>query len=187
MKKRGESLGFTLIELMVVVTIFFILSLAAYIPYAFHQKRTLLQQSVRESSQSLYEAKNLAINGLDTGIGNNHIVLSFSKNSPIIEYRIIPAAVTFPLTLTQIETYPIYKTKNLPRWVFFEGIKDISNTTVFDEGAFIFAAISWSGFILPSALDSATQVSLIFSYQHSSDTVLQRQIQFYPSSHISDY
>jgi Tfp pilus assembly protein PilE len=46
---------------MVVVTIIGIISLATYMPYAHHQKKTLVKQAVKELSQTLSESRNLAI------------------------------------------------------------------------------------------------------------------------------
>jgi prepilin-type N-terminal cleavage/methylation domain-containing protein len=62
--------AFTLIELMVVITIMGIIMFTSYIPYQYHQKKTALKLAAREVSQSLSEARNLALHGLDTGSGN---------------------------------------------------------------------------------------------------------------------
>jgi prepilin-type N-terminal cleavage/methylation domain-containing protein len=67
----NNNRAFTLIELMIVITIISIISLATYIPYAHHQKKTLIKQAAREITQSLSEARNLAINGLSTLSGAN--------------------------------------------------------------------------------------------------------------------
>jgi prepilin-type N-terminal cleavage/methylation domain-containing protein len=61
-----KNKAFTLIELMIVITIFSIISLATYLPYAHHQKKTLIKQAAREVTQSLSDARNLATNGLST-------------------------------------------------------------------------------------------------------------------------
>jgi len=42
-------------------------------PYAHHQKKTLVKQAVKELSQTLSESRNLAIHGLDTGSGNVYV------------------------------------------------------------------------------------------------------------------
>jgi len=65
MKKQTSA--FTLIELIIVMTIIGIVSIATYFPYAHHQKKTLVAQALREIAQSLSEARNLALHGLDTG------------------------------------------------------------------------------------------------------------------------
>ena len=66
-ERSTKCSAFTLIELMVVITIMSIVMFASYLPYAHHQKKTLLKQASREISQSLSDARNLAIHGLDTG------------------------------------------------------------------------------------------------------------------------
>lgn len=62
MKIRGIP-AFTLLELMIVITIIGIISMATYMPYAHHQKKVLIKQATREISQSLSEVRNLAVNG----------------------------------------------------------------------------------------------------------------------------
>lgn len=64
--KTFSHTAFTLIELMVVITIMSILMFASYIPYEHHQKKVTLRLAAKEISQSLSEARNLAIYGLDT-------------------------------------------------------------------------------------------------------------------------
>ena len=47
--KYSRYSWFTLIELMVVITIVGIVSLATYMPYAHHQKKTIVKQAVKEN------------------------------------------------------------------------------------------------------------------------------------------
>jgi len=56
--KKG---GFTLVELIVTITIIIILSLMTYLPYSHYQNKAKLKLASREISQSFYEAKNMAI------------------------------------------------------------------------------------------------------------------------------
>jgi len=54
--------AFTLIELIVVITIFCIMLLATYIPYTYYQTKAKVKFAVKDISQSIYEARNMAIN-----------------------------------------------------------------------------------------------------------------------------
>ena len=78
--------GFTLIELMVVITIISIIMMASYFPYAHHQKKVLLNQGVKEVAQSLSEVRNLALHGLDTGSGNLNTALLLRPGSSEVLY-----------------------------------------------------------------------------------------------------
>jgi prepilin-type N-terminal cleavage/methylation domain-containing protein len=83
----NKKSGFTIIELMIVITMISIISLATYMPYAHHQKKTLIKQAAREITQSLSEARNLATNGLSTLSGASlHVGLYFPPAATQIDY-----------------------------------------------------------------------------------------------------
>ncbi|MCT4617375.1 MAG: prepilin-type N-terminal cleavage/methylation domain-containing protein [Candidatus Gracilibacteria bacterium] len=63
MKKNLKA--FTLIELLVAISIFFALVITTYIPYAFYQNKAKVNITIKDISQSINEARNLAINGLE--------------------------------------------------------------------------------------------------------------------------
>jgi len=80
MKNRYQPNAFSLLELIVVITIIGIISMAAYLPYAHHQKKVLVKQAAREVTQSLSDARNLAINGLSESGGSNlNVALLFES------------------------------------------------------------------------------------------------------------
>jgi len=53
--------GFTLIELIVTISIIMILSLMTYFPYSHYQNKAKLKLASREISQSFYDAKSMAV------------------------------------------------------------------------------------------------------------------------------
>ena len=53
--------AFTLIELMVAITLVFVVIGLTYVPYAYEGKKLALKQAGKELSQSLYEVRNLAV------------------------------------------------------------------------------------------------------------------------------
>jgi prepilin-type N-terminal cleavage/methylation domain-containing protein len=54
--------AFTLLELIVVITIFGIMLLATYIPYSYYQTKAKVKMAVKDISQNIYESRNMAIN-----------------------------------------------------------------------------------------------------------------------------
>ncbi|MFC1798000.1 prepilin-type N-terminal cleavage/methylation domain-containing protein [Patescibacteria group bacterium] len=54
--------AFTMIELMITITIIGILTMVTYAPYNYYQNKGKLKITAREVSQLLYEARNMAIN-----------------------------------------------------------------------------------------------------------------------------
>lgn len=173
--------GFTFIELVIVITIISMVSLATYLPYAHHQKKVLLKQASREISQSLWDARNLALNGFDTGSWNVHIGLYISSWATQLEYYEYPNTIdsvdlyALP-TISQPIAWNLLKTKKLPLGIQIDS----------GEQLFIFDAISGSGTFLPS-IPVSWELEIEISYKWAISPVLQKQIIYYPRSYISDY
>jgi prepilin-type N-terminal cleavage/methylation domain-containing protein len=101
---RFSPRGFTLIELMITLSIFFILSLSTYISYSHFQKKTLLNQGVKEITKSIYDARNLAINGIDSGSGNLSIGLYFDSTSEETQKKL--QYFSYPYTFSGSQIVP---------------------------------------------------------------------------------
>lgn len=171
-KKRA----FTLIELMIVITIISIISLATYMPYAHHQKKTLIKQAAREITQSLSEARNLAVNWLSTASwANLHVGLFFASWATQIDYY----TSTWVLDIVSLPA-EVYKTKKLPSWMQIDSIDGESG-----EQLISFSAISWSWYLSNIAFSWAIDIDI--SYKWATSDVLQKTITYYTKSFISDY
>lgn len=170
--------AFTLIELLIVITIMGIITVSTYIPYAHHQKKVLLQQWAREISQSLRDARNLAINGLNTGSWNVSVGLYFGSWASQIEYFTYPYGES--LVLTDIGALEAYRSKDLPKWIQLEEIDGVTTGTLFTfeaiSGAWSFEPQTWSG-----------EMVISVSFRWSTESVLRKEIVYYPQSYISDY
>lgn len=172
----NNNRAFTLIELMIVITIISIISLATYIPYAHHQKKTLIKQAAREITQSLSEARNLAINGLSTLSGANlNVWVYFSQEATQIDYY--TSAWTLDILSLPVD---VYKTKKLPQGMQVDSVWGSSSGSLIH-----FSAISWSWYISNIAFTSDIQIDI--SYKWASTPVLQKSITYYTKSFISDY
>lgn len=173
--------AFTLIELMVVVTIIVIVSLATYLPYAHHQKKVLLKQWVKEIVQSITEARNLAINGINTWSGNLNVGVFFSPNAEEIIYYTQQFETPFDLASLPSSAY---KTKKLPPGIQIDSITSATDTTLF-----WFSAISWDLNLLTSdtTYTLTDNIKIQVSYKWSTSPVLQKEIEYYTQSFISDY
>lgn len=171
-KKRA----FTLIELMIVITIISIISLATYIPYAHHQKKALIKQAAREITQSLSEARNLAINGLSTFSGANlDVGVYFSSGATQIDYY----TATGGLDILSLPSQ-VYKTKILPRGIVINSI-DWSAWWALIH----YQAISGSWYISNTPFSNDIHINI--SYRWATNPILQKNITYYTKSFISDY
>lgn len=170
-----KNTGFTLIELMIVITIIWVISLTTYFPYAHHQKKVLIKQAAREISQSLSEARNFAIHGLDVGAGNVNVALYFWSWATQIDYY----TSTGTLNISSLP-WEAYKQKKLP-----QGIQVDSIAWSTGERLFVFDSINGSWSISWSGVTDEVDISI--SYKWSSSPVLQQVIKYYRKSYISDY
>lgn len=172
---KYKQLGwFTLIELIVVITIVGIISLATYIPYAHHQRKTLVKQAVKELSQTLSETRNLAIRGLDTGSWNVYVWIDLVPWSTKVDYYTATGGINL------FSPDNIYKTKQLPTWVEILGINNDTTTPVYLD----FSPISGSWRIVGTTWDT---LSIVVSYKWATSEVLQKELIYYTRSFISDY
>lgn len=167
--------AFTLIEMMVVVTLIFIVTFMTYAPYAHHQKKVLLKQWAREISQSLAESRNLAINGFDTGSGNLNIGLFFGSGANSLVYYTSTGA----FDRDNLSAADILKEKILPKWIQIDSIDGDS-----EDFLFFYERISWDVSIFPS---TTGEVDISISYKWAISSVLQNNIRYYTKSYISDY
>lgn len=90
--------GFTLIELMVVITIIGILFSGSYIPYDYYSRISRVRISVEKIQQAREDAKILSQNGqLFPGTENNaNIGLLFTKGSPNVKmFAFMPGKHSF--------------------------------------------------------------------------------------------
>ena len=183
--------AFTLIELMVVVTILAIVSMATYIPYAHHQKKVLVKQGVKEITQSLTEARNLAINGINSWNGNLNVWLYFWSWATEIIYYTLPYTENFNITSSNdinpvsIANAEVHKVKLLPQGVMINSISTSSNASLFE-----YDAITGDGSFFTDGIYTLPADDIILidvSYKWDTSPVLQKTIEYYTQSYISDY
>lgn len=84
--KYANSPGFTLIELMISITIFLILTTMTYVNYANYQNIAKVKLSLKEVSQSIHDARNMAINGYDRNMVNQSVWIYFNIQTETIQY-----------------------------------------------------------------------------------------------------
>ncbi len=84
--KYTNSKGFTLIELLISITIFLILTVMTYVNYATYQNIAKVKLSLKEVSQSINDARNMAINGYDRNMVNQSIWIYFDLQNNNVQY-----------------------------------------------------------------------------------------------------
>lgn len=185
---------FTLIEMIIATTIFFIIVVASYANYAYYQNKASLRIWVKEISQSINEARNLAINWLNLEWKNQDTFVYFDfnndtslkifsapfdlENDPILNFDF---ASDFNISLLEE-----VKTLDFPRWVSISS--NLSNNLLLR-----FNSISWYSTIykLDSSLsiidDSLEDILIEVSFNRSSIGVLNNTIQYFKNTNMIDY
>lgn len=180
---------YTLIEMLIAITIFIIMTVFTFSSYIHYQKKAILHDWIKDLSQSLYEARNFAINWLNSDSYNKTIWLYLEKNSNVIKYY----SYDYTMSWSQIvldDTRPwieLFKTKTLNDHFYIE---DILNK---DNWMFLFESISWKGeyFYFDSYWHrnpfSIDEIDIKVSYDHSSSSLLSKYVKFYTHTYITDY
>ncbi len=134
--------AFTLIELMIVITIMVFMMMLTYAPYNYYQQKAKLKIASREISQSMYEWRNLAVSWVETkswSVFSNKSIWVFlsseaGKNHQVYFY-------TYPYnksvdTLTKPnDLTSLLKTKKLQKDILIKGSWSL---------LFFYEAINWN-------------------------------------------
>ena len=177
MRKTKEA--FTLVELMVVITIMVILSMMVYAPYQHFQTKQKVRNSAKIVSQTLYEARNLAINGSLTGTWNSSIWVLFASWATDITLFQYPFEDVSGLNYADKTDQSVYlfENKKLEPWVKIS----------WKDYLMIYEAISGSGVYLEN-WSSFTNNNLELSvWIWWADTWnLNKKIKYYTKTYVAD-
>lgn len=185
--KIRNNYAFTLIELIISISIFFILVSATYIPYNHYITKEKVRVSQKIITQSLYEARNMAINWTQSG-SNVSIWLYFNKNeSNKISFFSYPYTFTgAQITNNLNEDIKLIKEYNLEQNVNITWIDWKEN------GLFFFQAITWNWdyfYFKPSQNKFENdEIKISFSYNNAEPwSILSWEITYFTKTNIVDY
>jgi hypothetical protein len=117
------------------------MTIMTYVPYSFYSNKEKVRITAKEVSQSLWEARNMAINGLSNLNSNVQIGLYFDKNFwNKVRYLSYPYdfSGTYITNEDISKNIRLIKDKTLPDSVNITSINDKENMLL------IFHSISWS-------------------------------------------
>lgn len=188
MKKRME-LWFTLIELVVAMSIFFIMIISTYVPYAYYNKKANLNMAVKDISQSLYSARNMAINWTSDASSNRSIWVYFDttgENKGKIRFFSYPYNFSWPSIVVEETTdVQIIKTISLPKNIQIDKLGEQNNWL------FFFNAISWEAWYYYYNPDKVEflqdKIKIEVSYKGATGINLKKEIIYNTKTNIVDY
>lgn len=188
--KYSQNSAFTLIELMVAITIFVLLWSMVFWPYAYYLNKSKVKHTQKEVTQLIYEAKNMALNGIVWEDKNISVWVFFDTNQAD---RIDVISFDYDKTADDIQTNPNLVNDALSK-------KPIISLTLqpgitFQEisweeiGLIYFQAINGSWWLL--AGNSFSQISgnsdIVFAYKDATSWALRKAITYIPDTQIVDY
>jgi len=189
--KSGFSWGFTLIELLITMTIFFMIVVGTYVSYSHFQKKALLRQSVKEISKWISDARNLAINGLDSWSGNVSVGLYFDARDArktTLTYYSYPHTYSWSQIVAEdTGDIEVYKTVKLPAGTEVEEVAGHEKFLIF------FSAVTWEGiYYYWDASDTKwefldAELPIRISFKNATALSLQKEIKYYTHGYIADY
>lgn len=169
-----------------------------YLPYAHYQEKIKAKQIIREVSQWINEARNMAINGFDQTRAdwsawsnldewiNKSIWLYFSREDDKKgEMYFYAYPFTFSGSLASLEElseddYQINKWRVFPKWTQFDGAMwDQDKDGIF----FFFEAITgkWEYYVYSwwvRTIESSSTLTLDFSYKWAESDVLKKSLTY---------
>jgi len=180
--------AFSLIELIIVINILLLVLWGTYLPYAYMQKKAKLRLGVKQISQTLYEVRNMAINGYSFSGSNRSIglFLDAQNNPSLLQVFSYPfdSVVLFPEERGDI--------KKIKDFILPEGIV-IENIDSQENALFFFEAISWSGtysyFDSSHGINSFSDeiIPIEISYKNATNVNMRKELKYYTTTNIVDY
>lgn len=178
--KNHNQVWFTLIELLIVITIMLIISLTVFAPYAHYMNKAKIKYTNKELSQVIYEAKNMAKNWSVSYSWNVSVGIYFEKDAySLYSYKHDIANINITP-----ENGQLIRKYMLQPWV------QIDNFAWENKWIIFFRSITWSGMILAGNSYSVVwnnELLIDFSYKWSQNDSLKNSLQYFQDTQIVDY
>lgn len=131
---------FTLVELIFAITIFMIATWAVYMNFSYYQNKMNVKLSSKDISQALYNARNLAINWLDSSSWNLSVWVYFDKS---VSDRLSFFTYPYDLDINAADLLNTSEKKLFKEIRFYQWVQ-LNNVEGKDKFMFLFQAITWS-------------------------------------------
>lgn len=181
MKRKIKA--FTLIELMIVITILMLMSVMAYSSYNVSRQISQLKYSLKELSQSITETKNLAINGYEKENINHSIGVYFNlddkNNYTLYSFRYD----------SEIELLPenILEKRKLPENIFLSSIENYENLLIYYSAIHGEASVyTFQGGRIQEITNNP-EIEIEISYGNAQYYPFLRKLTYYKNTQIVDY
>lgn len=162
----------------------------AFAPYSYYINKAKVKQTGKEVSQLIYEAKNMALNGIIWETSNLSVGVYFDTTwDDVVEviafdHDISPSDINPTLVSNALSGSGITQLRLQP-WIQLENIYSENKWLIY------FQSINWSGWVyLGNNFDKLpweTNVDIEFSYKGSNASTLRKTVQYIQETQIVDY
>lgn len=189
-KRNNTKSAYTLIELIVVISIIMFLTVMTYVPYNFYSNKEKVRLWAKEISQTLSEARNMAINWLSNSNSNLKIWIYFDKNTGNkIRYLSYPYSFsgTYKVEEDLTQNIRLIKEKQIPEFISINKINDKENML------FLYDSITWDISLktinswLAQTYTSTWILEINFWFKWADSGPLTKTVKYNTKTFITDY
>ncbi|MCP4523384.1 MAG: prepilin-type N-terminal cleavage/methylation domain-containing protein [Candidatus Gracilibacteria bacterium] len=183
--KHSSSSGFTLIEILVVLSLIIILSLMVFAPYSYYLNKSKIRYTDNEISQVIYKAKNMALNGAKNIYGNISVAVYFDSGEGNNQSVLIKS---YPY---DIDSNQISGTGEIMTEVQLQPGIQIDSFQEKQKGIIFFRGVTGSGIVfagdetLSEIIED--EIEIKYSYKGADKGGLRGDLRYYPATQIVDY
>lgn len=189
MNKTGLK-AFTVIELLIVITIMALLMFSSFIPYQYYTQKLRLDQSVKEFAKTVSDAKVLAMNWLAVGDSNHSIavyVTNKKDENTFVELYSIPHSYTWMTIHKDVDGAELIRKISFLPWVQVRQVWPGESFLFFYHSIsgmpdFFYWDASWSKHDF-----SWETVPIEMSYKSANSGLLYKKIEYKTDTHIINY
>lgn len=176
---------FTLIEMIIAITIFFIFVVWTYVNYAYYQNIAQVKLTLKDISQNLAIARNMSINWIQSGGINQSVWVYFEKNGKNMKYFLYNYTGAI-LSISwnsykEVEFKPNITITNIKAW-----IQNLDNVLI------LFDSITWKtsfyNYFTDSFIENDSNILEIdISFKNATNFPLKRTLKYFKNTSITDY
>lgn len=186
-----DKSAFTLIELIITITIIVLIWGATFMNFAYSQNKMNLKLTAKDVSQALYNARNMAINWLDSNSWNVSVWVYFDNSS---ENKNKISFFSYPFNL-DINSTDLLNTddKRVIKEIKFSNSIELNWVEDKDKFLFLFQAISWSWYYYYRDSTSTKipytweDIDIMISFKGAETSNLSKNIKYIIWTNIIDY
>lgn len=179
---RFEKKWFTLIELLISMTIFFIIVVMTYANYAYYQNIARVKMWLKEISQTINEARNLAIAWYQKNWVNQSLWVFFdTTNNNVVKIY----SYNYGSWISLDNQY-LLKEKKLQQNVGIDDISGKQNIFIYFSSIYAKPEIYYFEWTVKQTYWTG-EVDMIISFKHANAFPLKRELKYIKNTNVVDY